>query len=146
MRNARVFPLPVRAAPSTSFPFKETGKLFVCMSVMSTKKDRFKPSCRNARENHDDCGASVTLTASGEVGYWQIGERFQVRWGFLEKRAKSMSECKEIMDCYIVRRTYCIAASSNASMDFACITFLTFDDLTTCLAAFFGFCCFDGPA
>lgn len=43
MRNARVFPLPVRAAPRTSLPFNDTGMLEACMSVISTKKHFLRP-------------------------------------------------------------------------------------------------------
>ena len=43
IRNARVFPLPVRAAPSTSFPLSDTGILWAWMSVMFTKNAFFKP-------------------------------------------------------------------------------------------------------
>ena len=43
IRNARVFPLPVRAAPSTSLPFNDMGKLFAWISVISTNEAFLRP-------------------------------------------------------------------------------------------------------
>jgi len=43
IRKHNVLPLPVRAAPRTSVPFSETGKLFAWTSVISTKEAFFKP-------------------------------------------------------------------------------------------------------
>jgi len=45
MRKASVLPLPVRAAASTSLPFKETGILVAWISVMLTKNDFLSPKC-----------------------------------------------------------------------------------------------------
>ena len=43
MRNEIVFPLPVRAAPSTSLPLRDTGMLDAWISVISTKDRFFSP-------------------------------------------------------------------------------------------------------
>jgi hypothetical protein len=45
MRKARVLPLPVRAEPRTSFPLRDTGRLFAWISVMSTKNAFLSPAC-----------------------------------------------------------------------------------------------------
>ena len=72
MRNASVFPLPVRAAPSTSLPLRDTGMLDAWISVILTKEHFFNP------------GRIVNLpgflfvksppTAFRVIGYWQIDE------------------------------------------------------------------------
>ena len=43
IRKHKVLPLPVRAAPRMSLPLSETGRLFACTSVISTKKAFFRP-------------------------------------------------------------------------------------------------------
>jgi hypothetical protein len=43
IRKHKVLPLPVRAAPRISLHLSETGRLFACTSVISTKKAFFRP-------------------------------------------------------------------------------------------------------
>ena len=43
IRKHKVLPLPVRAAPRISLPLSETGRLFACTSVISTKEAFFRP-------------------------------------------------------------------------------------------------------
>lgn len=43
MRKDNVLPLPVLAAPRTSLPFKASGRLFACMSVMVVNEAFLSP-------------------------------------------------------------------------------------------------------
>ena len=69
MRKARVLPLPVLAAPNTSFPFSDTGRLLAWISVISTKKAFFRPadelsmgSCQPEQHRH------IPLFVKSDIG------------------------------------------------------------------------------
>ena len=80
MRNARVFPLPVRAAPRTSLPLREVGMLLDWISVMSTKCARLRPSRTSVRRKNGD-GKRESRTSLGLVRYRKVCKGLQVgRW------------------------------------------------------------------
>lgn len=66
MRNDRVFPLPVRAEPSTSLPFNEKGMLRACMSVILTKNAFLRPFFVCA-----DIGSSENSAMLEDVSYYK---------------------------------------------------------------------------